>query len=142
LNLEMLLAEREINRKIIGFARAMDKHDWQTMESILAEDASANLGAGEISGQREIVQFIRSFLEKCGKTQHIIGNVVINIEGRTARSLAYVSDMHLGKDKNSGLTFRTMGEYNDEWVCLQGCWLLKRREKDNRATIGTMDVFG
>ncbi|MEE4146618.1 MAG: nuclear transport factor 2 family protein, partial [Halieaceae bacterium] len=120
MNLEMLLAEREIYRKIAAFARAMDRRDWQTLETMLAEDVSANLGAGEIAGRGEIVGFIRSFLDKCGTTQHLIGNVVINVEGDSATSQAYVSDIHLGKDTKSNLSFKTLGDYNDEWVCLEG----------------------
>ena len=141
LNLEILFAEREIYRKIMSFARAMDQRDWETLEKLLADDARANLGKGEIVGKREIVDFIRPFLEACGTTQHLIGNVVIYVDGDTATSQSYVSDMHLGKEKKSNLTFRTLGEYFDEWVRLDGSWLLKRRVKDNRATVGTMDVF-
>ena len=141
MNLEILLAEREIYRKITTFARAMDRRDWQTLETILVEDASASLGSGEIMGRREIVDFIRSFLDKCGTTQHLIGNVLINVEGDTASSKAYVSDMHLGKETKSNLSFKTLGEYNDEWVCREDSWLLKRRVKENRATMATVDGF-
>lgn len=142
MDIDTLIAEREIYRKIMAFARAMDRRDWQILDTILAEDVSANLGAGEISGRREIIDFICSFLDKCGVTQHLIGNVVINVEGDTATSQAYVSDVHLGKEAKSRLTFRTLGEYHDDWICLEGNWLLTRRVKENRATIGTMDVFG
>jgi hypothetical protein len=142
MNLEILLAEREIYRKIASFARAMDRRDWQTLESILAQDASASLGSGEINGRKEIVDFIRSFLGTCGTTQHLIGNVLIDIEGNTASSKAYVSDMHLGKGTKSKLSFSTLGEYIDEWVRPENSWLLKRRVKESRATMGTMDVFG
>ena len=120
----------------------MDSRDWQTLETILAEDVSADLGAGEIVGRRKIVEFIRSFLDRCGTTQHLIGNVVIDVDGETATSQAYVCDVHLGKETKSDVTFRTLGEYKDEWVRVKDSWLLKRRIKENRATIGTLDVFG
>src|SRR5210317_1322969 len=104
LNLEILFAEREIYRKIMSFARAMDQRDWEALEKLLADDARANLGKGEIVGKREIVDFIRPYLEACGTTQHLIGNVVIYVDGDTATSQSYVSDMHLGKERKSNLT--------------------------------------
>jgi hypothetical protein len=41
---------------------------------------------------------LRSYLDKCGHTQHLIGNVLIEIGGDTATSRAYVADTHLGID--------------------------------------------
>ncbi len=141
LNLETLLAERAIHRNIMTFARAMDARDWPALEALLTDDASADLGMGDITSRNNIVAFIQSFLDRCGTTQHLIGNVVVDVDGDTATSQAYVSDLHLGKGDKSHLTFKTLGEYHDEWVCTDGTWLLARRVKDNRATIGSMDVF-
>lgn len=125
----------------MAFANAMDARDWQAMETILTRDATASLGMGDITGNREITAFIRSFLDSCGPTQHLLGNVLIHVEGDTASSEAYVSDMHLAKDTAPELSFRTLGLYRDQWIKQDGSWKLNHRVKDNRATIGSMDVF-
>ncbi|MDX1735566.1 MAG: nuclear transport factor 2 family protein [Halioglobus sp.] len=141
MDLSALLAERAIERNIYAFARAMDQRDWPNLQALLAPDATADFGAGEVAGRVEIVAYIGSFLDNCGATQHLIGNVVVDVDGDRATSLAYVSDMHLGTGAGSELFFTTLGEYRDDWVARDGSWLLQRRVKDNRATLGSMDVF-
>ncbi len=75
-----------------------------------------------------MIDFTRQFLDGCGTTQHLIGNVLIDIDGDTANSNSYVCDMHVGKDKNANLTFRTLGNYHDEWKKINGRWLMSRRD--------------
>ncbi|MBT4512683.1 MAG: nuclear transport factor 2 family protein [Chloroflexi bacterium] len=142
MNLDVLLAEREINRQLVGFARAMDERDWKSLDEITTDDIISSFGLGEIEGRSAMVDFIRHFLDGCGTTQHIIGNVLIDIDGDTATSNSYVSDMHVGKDENENLSFRTLGNYYDEWKRINGVWLMSRREKDSRATIGSIEALG
>ncbi len=153
MNLKVLLAEREISRNIMAIASAMDGRDWPGLTGLLAEEITADFGAGEVSGAAHVVAYIRSFLDNCGATQHLIGNVVVDYqpageeEGTApraepvARSRCYVCDTHLSRRDDSDLSFRTLGEYRDEWVCRDGRWLLARRDKNNRATVGSMAVF-
>ena len=44
----MLLAERDIARQLAGFARAMDARDWAALDSVIAAEASADFGTGEL----------------------------------------------------------------------------------------------
>jgi len=141
LTLDQLIAERSIYRNLVAFSCAMDDRDWEAFEDITSENMTASLGQGEISGRANIVAFIRSFLDNCGPTQHLLGNVVIDVQGNVAKSSAYVCDMHLGNGDKSGMTFHTLGRYNDEWECIEGCWRMVRRVKDNRAVVGSMEVF-
>ena len=73
-----LLAEREIYRGLVQFARAMDERDWQLIEGLTTED----------------------------------------------------------------ITFRTLGRYRDRWRKVDGRWLMCERVKENRATVGSLAVFG
>lgn len=141
MNLEDLLAERNIQRQLITFARAMDSRDWAAIEAIVTEDMRADFGIGEVKGRSELINLLRSFLDNCGVTQHLLGNFMIEVEGDAATSQSYVSDMHLGKDTGDNISFRTLGNYCDTWKKVDGVWLIARRVKDNRATIGSMDVF-
>ncbi|GAB5451698.1 MAG: hypothetical protein Hals2KO_20260 [Halioglobus sp.] len=153
MNLQVLLAEREISRNIMAIASAMDGRDWPALAGLLAEDVTADFGAGEVTGAEHLVAYIRSFLDNCGPTQHLIGNVVVDCQSagdnegdagraeRVASSRCYVCDTHLSQRDDSDLSFRTLGEYRDEWVCRDGRWLLARRDKNNRATMGSMAVF-
>lgn len=141
MNIETLIAEREIYRQLVIFARAMDDRDWDTIQSITTGDLKAEFGMGEIQGNVAVIEFIRSFLDNCGTTQHILGNILIDVDGDKATSESYVSDMHLSKDTTKDIDFRTLGNYFDQWSKIDGSWLMTHRIKDNRATVGSLDVF-
>jgi len=142
MTLEILLAERAIYRQLVRFARAMDARAWQALDQITTDDVSADLGAGKLQGRRALIDNMRSFLDDCGPTQHLLGNIMIEIEGDQASSRAYVSDMHLGTGKQSTLTFSTLGDYHDQWVRVDGEWRMCHRTKLNRAHIGDITVLG
>ncbi|QDX81671.1 DUF4440 domain-containing protein [Denitratisoma sp. DHT3] len=142
MNLETLLAEREIQRAIVRMARAMDERDWPALDDILLPDATANLGMGPLAGRDTIVAFIRTFLDDCGPTQHLLGNVLIDVAGDTATSRCYVSDMHKGAGEKSHLTFSTLGDYHDTWRKVDGRWFMSHRAKLSRAVLGDISVLG
>ena len=139
--IETLYAEREIYRQLVRFARAMDDRDWGALAEIAADEICAEFGTGEVAGAEAVIQLIRSYLDNCGTTQHMLGNVLIDVDGDMASSECYVSDMHLAKDERRDIQFRTLGKYSDTWVKRDGQWLLCKRVKNNRALMGTMDVF-
>lgn len=142
MSLDDLLAEREIYRAMVNFARAMDARDWAALDDITAEDMTAEIGTGPLQGRSAMVANMRSFLDDCGPTQHLLGNVLIEVRGDSASSRAYVSDMHIGMGDNSELTFSTLGDYHDEWKKVGGRWRMVHRTKLNRAHIGSIDVLG
>lgn len=141
MNIENLLCQNEIQRQLIKLARAMDEKDWGAIESIVTPDIYADFGTGGIQGSASVISLIKSYLENCGTTQHLLGNILIEIDGNTAVSESYVSDMHLSKDTSLDISFRTLGNYSDTWVKTNGKWQMSKRIKNNRATLGSMAVF-
>ncbi|MDH3336203.1 MAG: nuclear transport factor 2 family protein [Gammaproteobacteria bacterium] len=139
---EILSAEREIHRALIRVARAMDERDWQSLEAIMTEDMTADLGTGHIAGRAAVVVCLRSFLDDCGPTQHLLGNVLIDVTNDRAISKAYVSDLHLGCNEKSALTFKTLGDYHDQWQKRDGTWRMSHRTKINHGYVGSLEVLG
>jgi hypothetical protein len=142
MTLDDLLAEREIYRALTLFARAMDARDWQALATITTEDITADIGTGPLAGRAALIADMRSFLDDCGPTQHLLGNVLIEVQGDRASSQAYVSDMHIGQGDKSHLTFSTLGDYRDQWKKVDGGWRMHHRTKLNRAHIGSLEVLG
>jgi hypothetical protein len=140
--LELLLTERALWRALTGFASAMDRRDWSALEAIIAADATADLGTGEVRGRAQIVDVMRSFLDACGPTQHLLGNFTAEISGATASTRVYVSDRHVGAGDKSALTLSTLGEYHDQWQRRDERWWLVRRVKHNHAVLGSFEVLG
>ncbi len=142
MTLDNLIAEREIYKALVRRARAMDARDWQALDDITTEDLTADLGVGPLSGRAAVVAHIRSFLDDCGPTQHLLGNVLIDIQGDRANSQAYVSDMHVGSGDKSDLNFCTLGDYQDKWKKIDGVWRMSHRTKLMSGYIGTLDALG
>jgi ketosteroid isomerase-like protein len=108
----------------------------------LADDAEGDFGTGRLRGSAAMIQLIRGFLDNCGPTQHLLGNVVVDVDGDTAISRAYVHDVHLSSDANPATRFYTLGDYTDTWRRgSDGSWRLTQRIKINRAHVGPLDVF-
>jgi SnoaL-like protein len=142
--LETLLAEREIGRALAAIARAMDERDWSVLDHWIDVGACADYGTGPLTGRVEMVALMRSYLDACGPTQHLLGNLVIDVDpsAATARSRCYVSDMHVGAGARSQQTFSTLGEYHDQWRRIGDRWWLVHRRKLSRALLGSFDVLG
>lgn len=141
--LQALCDERDVQRALVRFARAMDDRNWAAMAEILAEDAQGDFGTGRVEGSTAIIELIREFLGKCGATQHLLGNVVVDVTGDTAVSRAYVRDVHLNSAADPSTRFYTIGDYHDTWRRRpDGSWCLTERVKVNRAYVGALDVFG
>jgi ketosteroid isomerase-like protein len=139
--LQRLCDERDIQRALTLFARAMDDRDWTAMAEILADDAEGDFGTGRLYGSAAIIELIRGYLDSCGPTQHLLGNVVMDVEGDTAFSRAYIRDVHLRADADPSARFYTLGDYNDTWRKADGTWRLTERIKANRAHVGSLDTF-
>lgn len=141
--LQALCDERDVQRALNLFARAMDDRDWAAMAEILAEDAQGDLGTGRLEGAAAIIDVIRDFLDKCGPTQHFLGNVIVDVTGDAAVSRAYIRDVHLNSTADPSTRFYTIGDYHDTWRRRpDGSWCLTQRVKANRAYVGALEVFG
>jgi hypothetical protein len=140
--LQRLCDERDVQRALTLFARAMDDRDWTVMADILADDAEGDFGTGRLYGSAAIIDLIRGYLDNCGPTQHLLGNVVIDVDGDRAVTQAYVRDVHLRSDADPSARFYTLGDYKDTWLRqTDGTWCLTERVKANRAHVGPLDIF-
>lgn len=131
MDLAQLLAERAISRRLTAFARAMDARDWDALKAIMTPDATADLGTGLLTGPDAVVELMRSFLDRCGATQHLLGNFLIDVDlsSGTATSATYARDVHLGVGPMEGASFSTLGDYHDQWQHTEHGWRLTHRTK-------------
>ncbi|WP_435405143.1 nuclear transport factor 2 family protein [Mycolicibacterium houstonense] len=87
-DLRVLRDEPDIDRALNLFARAMDDRDWAAMAEILTDDVEGDFGTGRLTGSTAIIDMIRGFLDSCGPTQHLIGNILVDVVDDTATSRA------------------------------------------------------
>lgn len=136
----VLLAEREIYRTLCKLAQIMDERWWERLGDVYAAAATGDFGEGPMD-RAGIEASYRRYLDPCGPTQHLLGNVVIDVDGDRARSRCYIHDIHQARAPKSHLTFISPGEYLDQWVKTDEGWRIGHRTKRMLMRIGSMDVF-
>ena len=127
--LETVLAEREIHRVLLSYCRAADRVDLDLMRSCYWPDATDDHGSyrGGLDG---FIVFVEEALARFETTNHVLGNVFIEIEpdGVTARSEASCVAYHRYRDPQGGLVDMTAGlRYVDRFERRDGQWRIARR---------------
>jgi 3-phenylpropionate/cinnamic acid dioxygenase small subunit len=129
MSLQILLDEREITRGLSRFARILDGKIWDELSDVFADDLCFDYGSG---GEQHGIAALRAnmtrFLDICGGTQHLIGSVLVDVNGDEAVSRAYVQARHQAVGGNGGAVFDTNGEYIDRWQRRQKGWRIVRRD--------------
>src|SRR5438105_6266573 len=71
---------------------------------------------------------MRRCLDVCGGTQHLIGSILVYIDGDGAISRSYVQARHQRANDPVGPIFDSTGEYIDRWERRSGGWRIVRRD--------------
>ncbi|MGY1812477.1 nuclear transport factor 2 family protein [Blastococcus sp. SYSU D00820] len=128
---------RVLATALAELASALDRRDWTAIGAAFAPDA---VGYGA-HGREAIVARTRAHLGGCGPSQHLLGNVRVQVDGDTARTLTYARVYHQGAGAQAGRFFECMGEYDDRWVRTAEGWRLTRRVFDLQIGLGDFAVL-
>ena len=129
------LYEIEAIKKLKGrYQRAVDTKDWDLLASVFAPDARSVYSGGKYSfeGRDAIMTFLREGLGPVEvQSMHHAHTPEIEITSETtARGTWYLEDFVLSEHPSKGAPFGTTlhgtGIYEDEYVKLEGEWLIAR----------------
>ena len=119
------------------FAAATDARDWDTIASLLTDDAVA-YGA---HGPAAVVARMEAHLGGVGPTHHLLGNHRVRVDGDEAHTLTYGRVHHVGAGTMAGLFYECLGDYEDHWVRTTAGWRMTRRHFEIRVSLGDMAVL-
>jgi hypothetical protein len=127
------------------YAYCLDERDWPGLDEVFAADASARYGGPEgppLNGRPAIVASIRSFLDGCGPSQHLLGNHIVAIDGdeATARCKARVYHYGLG-DRAALEPYECFGVYRDHLRRTSEGWRISRRIFDVYHAVGDVSIL-
>jgi len=88
-----------------------------------------------------VLATIRSYLDGCGPTQHLLGNYRIDSDGDAARSRDYVRAFHTGMRSAAGKVYEMGGEYRDALRRTPEGWRSFRRKGIVLWEVGSRDVL-
>jgi len=126
--LQLLLDERDIRALLHRYATALDNKDWALLADCFVADASAFYETiGELEGYPAIEALCRTALSNMTRTQHLIGNIDITIDGDSATSSCYLHAQHVRVGAPGGDTNIIAGCYEDELVRTARGWRICRR---------------
>lgn len=141
-SLERLLLERELHQVLIGYARLCDERDWNAVGEVFSEDASADYGGRHLRDRATILAMLRDNLGGCGPTQHLLGNLVVEVDGEAVSSRIAVRASHLGAGEKKGETYECMGHYHDRWTRTDGGWRIAHRAMVVAFEFGSRKLLG
>lgn len=125
----VLRAERDIACQLGRFARILDGKKFADIADVFAEEVIYDYGAGGAGvGLAQLRALFESFLADCGPTQHLIGSIIITVDGDTALSRSYVQARHQRPANLKGPIYDTSGEYIDRWERRREGWRVVRRD--------------
>jgi len=127
----------QITDRLHVVADLLDTKDWPGLAATLTDDVVAYGRAGPV----DVVARVRSHLDVCGATQHLLGNIRVDVDGDGARTRSYFRAFHVGLGERADATYECLGEYRDEWRRGPSGWLLAGRVIDVRAEIGDRGVI-
>lgn len=110
------------------YSECLDARSWVGLCDVFTDDVEFDFGAWKEKGLAAVRAQIRSYLDGCGPSQHLLGNYRITLEGDRASSKCYCRVMHFGRGVHEGKTYETWIEYADELVRTKAGWRSAKRK--------------
>ena len=132
-----------ISDVVNGYAYALDNREWSRLEDVFAPGVVVRYGSADapaIEGRRDTVTMIRSFLDHCGPSQHLLGNLIIDIDGNSASAICKARVLHIGAGTHADKTYECMGRYRDRLTRSAAGWRIVDRVFDIQFEQGDRDA--
>jgi len=120
---------QEIEAVLFLYAHLLDKKRYAQLTEVFTPEATANyVGMAECKGVEAIIGLVSGVLDRCGNTQHLLGNVQIDVQGDKATASCYLQAIHVGLGDYSDRLLTVWGEYRDQLVRTPAGWRIGYRE--------------
>jgi 3-phenylpropionate/cinnamic acid dioxygenase small subunit len=132
----------EIIALLDRYAEALDQRRWALLDEVFSSDVEFDFGEWRVNALTDAVATIRSYLDGCGPTQHLLGNYRVQIDGDQAQSQVYVRAFHRGLGEAADKTYEMGGEYDDLLRRTPSGWRSVKRTARVLFETGTREVLG
>jgi ketosteroid isomerase-like protein len=141
--LQLLLDERDITRLCYRYGTTLDDRDWPGLRTCFTDDAvTVYEGLGEFTGYPAIEQVCQAALGSLDRSQHLIGNVSVEVDGDAATAQCYLHAQHVRAGTPGGDLHVIAGRYSDQLVRTADGWRFTRRRLETWWTDGNPAVLG
>jgi ketosteroid isomerase-like protein len=138
---QALLDERDIVAVCVRYATALDTKDWALLRTCFTPDAVTDYGEhGGCNGYEEIETLVRAAIGRMARTQHLLGNFAVTVDGDEARAECYLQAQHVRPEVEGGPNFIIAGRYLDKLVRTTEGWRIAHRTLETWWTEGNAAV--
>ncbi|TVZ02184.1 nuclear transport factor 2 family protein [Trebonia kvetii] len=127
------------------YTYSLDERDWTLLDQVFSADAVGRYGGPggpPLEGRDAIVAFIRSFLDGCGPTQHLLGNHMVEVAGEEATARCKARVYHHGAGERAALTpYECFGVYRDRLRRTAEGWRITERVFDVQLAVGDIAIL-
>lgn len=122
------LHEREIIDLTVRYAWAIDDRCFADLGAVFAPDATADYGRmGVFHGLDAITEAVSGALARFARTQHIVLNHQVTIDGDRARGRCYFQAQHVAIEAGAERNHMVAGSYLDEFGRTGDGWRIASR---------------
>jgi 3-phenylpropionate/cinnamic acid dioxygenase small subunit len=111
----------------VRYTTALDTRDWALLESCFASAPVFVHPGGRLVGFPAILDRTRTALAPLTATQHLLGTMVAEVDGDTARSVCYFQAQHVRAGTTGGETYIIAGRYTDTLARTASGWKITER---------------
>lgn len=143
---QYLLDRAEISDVICNYARGVDSHDWTLFRSCFADEIEADFSSlgdmGHFRGSADKwVKLARGLMEALDATQHLMGNIQVEVNGDEAVGRSYLQAQHVHAEDLGGNQYIIAGHYRWDMVRTPQGWRVRRYSLTKQWTSGNRFVF-
>jgi hypothetical protein len=126
-DVQRLIDRQDIADLCARYTFALDRKDWSLLQSCFTDTPVFVHPGGRIEGFEPILARSRGALERLDASQHLLGNVVVEVDGDAARSTCYFQAQHVRAGTPGGDTYIIAGSYTDTLTRTPSGWKIAER---------------
>jgi 3-phenylpropionate/cinnamic acid dioxygenase small subunit len=132
LTLQQLSDRIEIEELLVRYSRALDRREFDTLETLFTQDATFDAGGlGCPTTPAAIRAMIEGTLTGLDATQHLVGKSLIELDGDEADVRTYLISQHIREATEGPVKHYFLGgEYADRVVRTPDGWKIAYRRLD------------
>ncbi len=139
--LDQLLLERDLHEVLCRYARLCDERNWSLISEVFSDDAHAEYGGWPLRDRAAILSMLRKHLGGCGPTQHLLGNLQVEVTDGQVSSRISVRAAHRGSAELEPVYYEAIGEYHDQWERTPAGWRITFRQMRMLLETGSRSVL-
>jgi len=125
--LQTLVDRQEIADLCARYMTALDTKDYDGLRKCFVADAVFIHPGGRLEGFDAILARTSAALTPLDATQHLLGNLVVTVDGDRARSTCYFHAQHVRAGTPGGDTYIIAGQYADTLRRTDDGWRITER---------------